>query len=389
VTIDILCKVVDNFGDIGVAWRLARALSELPDPPGIRLVVDDLESFAALCPRVDPSSGYQDAGKIEVVPWRGEPGPAVLESYGDSPPAAVVECFACGRPDWLEDMLFAKEAPSCMIVDLEHLSAEPYARELHLMGSLTRSSKVKKTMFLPGFDEGSGGLVLDRSFKLALERASSEAGRADLRRELAAGLGLPPGAEGAFWIPVFSYERDYGPVVADLAVFAARGGPDPVALAAAGKSQGCFMAAWEAAGRPFPAIALPFLPQEAWDGLLAASDFSIVRGEDSWARAALAGRPFLWQAYPQAERYQMVKVEAFLRRLQRHFRPADFGPIARLYRAFNDRDRDEGATSGDESLLPLLEAYGTFSAGFGSFGASLAGLTGLAADLLTFFRETV
>src|SRR5512145_3134569 len=42
VTIDILCKVVDNYGDIGVAWRLARALSELPDPPALRLVVDDL-----------------------------------------------------------------------------------------------------------------------------------------------------------------------------------------------------------------------------------------------------------------------------------------------------------------------------------------------------------
>jgi hypothetical protein len=416
VTIDILCKVVDNFGDIGVAWRLARALSELPEPPRARLVVDELEAFAALRPSMDPASAYQLLDGIEVVAWRGPLAREALESYRARPARAVVECFACGRPDWLEDMLFAPDAPPSLILDLEHLSAEPYARELHLASSLTRSAKVRKAMFLPGFDEGTGGLVLDRGFAHALERAASEAGRAELRREIAAGLGLQPGAEYAFWVPVFSYERDYGRIVADLAAFAAggpvgaAGGPvgaagGPVdaaggarpaaarrpllALAAAGKSQACFMAAWEASGRPFPAVALPFLPQEAWDRVLAASDFSIVRGEDSWARAALAGRPFLWQAYPQAERYQMVKVEAFLRRLQRHIRPADFGPIARLYRAFNDRDRDESATSGDESLGSVLEAYEAARAGFRSFGASLANLTGLAADLLTFFRESV
>ena len=57
--IDILCRVVDNFGDIGVVYRLARALSELPDPPRLRLVVDGLASFAALDPAIDPSAEYR------------------------------------------------------------------------------------------------------------------------------------------------------------------------------------------------------------------------------------------------------------------------------------------------------------------------------------------
>ena len=45
MTIDILCKVVDNYGDIGLVYRLARALSELEAGPSLRLIVDDLHAF--------------------------------------------------------------------------------------------------------------------------------------------------------------------------------------------------------------------------------------------------------------------------------------------------------------------------------------------------------
>ncbi len=433
MTIDILCKVVDNYGDIGVAWRLARALSEMPDAPGIRLVVDELAAFESINPSIDPGMAYQRAGDTEIIAWGAPLAPEAAASYRARPARALVECFACGRPDWLEDMLFSPLAPSAMIVDLEHLTAESYARELHLAPSLTRSSSVRKAMYMPGFEEGTGGLVIDRDFKRALELASSGPGRTELRRDMlariAAGASAEAGAASAaghsiggaagpdfdpadapdrFWVAVFGYERDYSRIVADLATFAGRGGAvgaagGPVGavpagaaagrpllvLAAAGKSQACFMAAWEALGRPFPAIALPFLPQEDWDRIIAASDFSIVRGEDSWARAALAGRPFLWQAYPQAERYHMVKVEAFLGLLGRFFDPGDFGPVAQAYRAFNDRDRDLPRTAGEDRIGPMLEAYEPAAAGFAALGADLASRTDLASDLLTFFRETV
>ena len=47
----ILCKVVDNFGDIGVAWRMSKRFVELAEkenPKKIEkrnLVVDGLEAF--------------------------------------------------------------------------------------------------------------------------------------------------------------------------------------------------------------------------------------------------------------------------------------------------------------------------------------------------------
>ena len=51
-TCDIFCNVIDNYGDIGVSWRLAR---QLANEFGlyVRLWVDDLASFAKLCPEAD------------------------------------------------------------------------------------------------------------------------------------------------------------------------------------------------------------------------------------------------------------------------------------------------------------------------------------------------
>ena len=41
--IDIFCKVIDNYGDIGVCWRLTRELTDLNK--SVNLYVDDLNAF--------------------------------------------------------------------------------------------------------------------------------------------------------------------------------------------------------------------------------------------------------------------------------------------------------------------------------------------------------
>lgn len=48
-TIDIFCTIIDNFGDIGVCWRLAKQLQQEYQLT-VRLWVDDLASFAKLEP---------------------------------------------------------------------------------------------------------------------------------------------------------------------------------------------------------------------------------------------------------------------------------------------------------------------------------------------------
>ena len=50
---DIFCRVIDNFGDIGVSWRLARQLVAEHNLD-VRLWVDDLNTFCRLCPQASP-----------------------------------------------------------------------------------------------------------------------------------------------------------------------------------------------------------------------------------------------------------------------------------------------------------------------------------------------
>ena len=50
----IFCKVVDNYGDIGICWRLARQLQH-EHGIAVTLWVDDLHSFQRICPDVAPT----------------------------------------------------------------------------------------------------------------------------------------------------------------------------------------------------------------------------------------------------------------------------------------------------------------------------------------------
>ena len=52
------------------------------------------------------------------------------------------------------------------------------------------------------------------------------------------------------------------------------------------------------------------------DHLLWSCNLNFVRGEDSIVRALWAGRPFVWQLYPQDDAAEVGKLEAFLQWLQ-------------------------------------------------------------------------
>jgi uncharacterized repeat protein (TIGR03837 family) len=378
MTIDILCKVVDNFGDIGVAYRLARALSELDESVRLRLIVDDLSAFRALEPDIDPGKTVQSVRGWTVVGGAGAREPFLAER-----PRVVIECFACGRPDWFEEILFdPDDSGERLIVDLEYLTAEDFAVEFHRLPSLTRSAKVRKAMFMPGFASGTGGLIIDRRFRALRDAYRDEKQRPALRRALLDRIGAQGGnrTERAFWVSVFCYERDFSGIVRDLASFHRE---TPVfALVAAGRSAGPFMDAWNRAGKPFPAFSLPFLPQETWDEALPAADFSIVRGEESLSRAALSGRPFLWQAYPLEKGEHLVKVEALLARLRPRIASGDFALMRSSFISFN--------RGGEIALLEILRrsvAPSPLADGFESWSRSLLDLGNLAEKLLTFIRE--
>jgi uncharacterized repeat protein (TIGR03837 family) len=386
--IDILCRVVDNFGDIGVVYRLARALSACQPQPRLRLIVDNLEAFASMAPGLDPRLELQEFRGWTLCAWGSEAAgyPRVVEEFRRRPAQLILECFACGRPDWLDRLLFEEGAGrSALIVNLEYLTAEDYADEFHKLPSLTRSPLVRKVNFMPGFSPRTGGLIIDPDFSRA---------QGSTKKDCAAELALGPGAEASFWVTVFTYERDFSALTRELMAFESRRreeNPDfsILVLAAAGKSQTPFLQAWEAHQRPFAVKALSFLPQEAWDRLLSQSDFSLVRGEDSLSRACLFGRPFAWQAYPQEGRHHLVKVRAFLTKLLPHFNAEDAALLECLFLSLNDRDADSPATQGEDPLGPLLDRWASLAPGFQAFSAELLGNGDLARNLLTFLDEIV
>lgn len=396
MTIDILCKVVDNYGDIGVVYRLARALSQLDPFLTLRLVVDDLFAFSMLEPLVCPRLAVQNVRGWTVVDWKGPDevnGNCYERVYGQASPEVVLECFACGRPDWFEAMLFSPGASSIRtIVNLEYLSAEPFADEFHQMPSLTRSEFVRKHIFMPGFTGNTGGLILDGAFMRLRSDYDNPEEITVKRPLLLTALGCAQAfateeSAKSYWILVFGYERNYSRIVEDIREF---GRTRPVlVLVASGKSGPCFIDAWERAGRPFRIVSMPFLPQETWDEALLSCDFLIVRGEDSMARAALSGKPFLWHAYPQSEKHQMVKVRALLERMRPFFDRADFEPLESAFLAFNDRLADDTEVLGCECITPFLDAGIRIRQGFSSFSKTLIAHGNLAANLMTFIRKVV
>ena len=60
---DIFCKVIDNYGDVGVCWRLAADLAARAQK--VRRWCDDVSALTWLAP--------QGAPGVEVICWTGAP----------------------------------------------------------------------------------------------------------------------------------------------------------------------------------------------------------------------------------------------------------------------------------------------------------------------------
>jgi len=418
--IDIFCRVVDNFGDIGVVYRLVKALSDsfsarrkksvsnlvqndnfsAATDLELRLVLDDRQTMQALSPSIDPDQPLQtldlhtDGVCCWIVSWD-----YPWEELFHHPADAIIETFACNHPDWYEALLYdpGNQQPR-RHVNLEFLTAEPWAREYHLLPSLSPLPQLVKYFFQPGFTSETGGLIIDSGFSKAKARWDSlhkTSEIAEARKELFKRLSLPQPARnvdaqqtkdvfGCTWISVFSYEHDYTAIVSDLCLQK----NTPLALVSPGPGQECFLKAWTKAGSPFPLVTLPFLPQEDWDEVLLASDFSIVRGEESFSRAALSGRPFVWHAYFLVDGFHLPKVEALLERMKPCFSDQQaFDKLRELFLAFNAGEKPEDRLKTVESFAFFLEHLQAFSAGFQTFSEQLLALGDLGDRLLAFLLE--
>ncbi|MCB1996748.1 MAG: elongation factor P maturation arginine rhamnosyltransferase EarP [Burkholderiaceae bacterium] len=255
---DLFCRVIDNFGDIGVCWRLAADLAGRGDT--VRLWVDDASALRWMAPQ--GAQGVQ-VGAFDAA---GEPGAVVVEAFGCDPPAAFVARMAARAdrpPVW---------------VNLEYLSAEAWVERAHGLPS-PQANGLHKWFFFPGFTAATGGLLREPGLLQARERFER-----------------PDGPRRAV---VFSYDT---PALASLAE-AFDGDlwlcPGPAQVLA-----------------PSARVRhLPTTDQPGFDRWLWSADVNIVRGEDSLVRALWAGTPFIWHIYPQHDGVHRVKLDALLDRL--------------------------------------------------------------------------
>jgi uncharacterized repeat protein (TIGR03837 family) len=306
----IFCKVVDNYGDIGICWRLARQLRR-EHGVAVTLWVDDLASFRRICPQVAPDAESQLVDAVAVRHWRArdqayaphEVADIVIEFFGVDIPATYIQAMAERRPRpvWL---------------NLEGLSAEEWVEGCHRLPSMHPRLPLTKHFFFPGFTEKTGGLLRESGLDGARDafQADPRAMAAFLGR-----LGVGASEMAARKVSLFCYP---GAPVAALFNAWEHGAqaltclvPEGVAVQAVEGFLGAQASAGAVARRGALTVrVIPFVSQQDYDKLLWSCELNFVRGEDSFVRAQWAGRPFIWHIYPQDENLHHVKLRAFLQR---------------------------------------------------------------------------
>lgn len=379
---DIFCTVVDNYGDIGVCWRLSRQLAN-EHGLTVRLWVDDLASFRKLCPEVVPTLPVQQQHGVEIRHW-GIPFAEV------TPAPLVIEAFACELPERYV-LAMAEQSHKPVWLNLEYLSAESWVEGCHALPSPHPRLPLVKYFFFPGFTAKTGGLLLEGDL---LARRDAFLADPAVQERYWQSLGVAPRQADEMRVSLFSYEN---PAVQGLlAVWAA--GTTPVT---------CLVPE----GRVLPQISrffgleqlaagdvlqkgklnlhvLPFVEQDEYDKLLWACDCNFVRGEDSCVRAQWAAKPFIWHIYPQHDGVHMQKLHALQELYCKGLRPDMAQAVSALWNVWNAGE--EGESVEPSALVsvwnhfikhqPALQQHGN------DWARQLAG-NNLALNLLDFLRK--
>lgn len=366
--ITVLCKVVDNFGDIGVVWRLCCQLSNQIKKENftskINLIVDDLASFNKICNSVDSNKSFQIVENINIFNWNDEKlcYDEFFKNDGENL-SVILEVFQCGRPSWMEKILFEEKLNrTVQIIMIDYLTAEKYAEDFHCLQSLTRSSKVQKVNFMPGFTNKTGGLIIDSEWEHFCDYKNNKT------------------------LLCFTYDRNWD------------------ALANACKKSNYIEKVLIAPGKGFESLKksfysnfikdsnlkieeLSFMNQNEWDKMLKNCGVLFIRGEESMSRACLSGIPFVWHAYPQSDEYQLIKVRALLERMSVHFSVEDFKIIEKVWILINSAESEVEQEVFEKAILDFFDNAEKLVYGFREFALDLRKNGDLCSNLMTFIKN--
>lgn len=336
---DVFCRVIDNYGDIGVCWRLAAELSARG--ANVRLRVDNAQALTWMAPSGATTATTTNATHTVTDPAR--PGTVSILPYDAPwhphlPPDAVIEAFGCEAPGPYLAALARHDAqqrtlhqPAPVLINLEYLSAESYVLRCHRLPSPIGhgpGAGLTRWFFYPGFTPGTGGLI--RETDLPQRQATFDRTAWRTRH----GLGTVPAdhattAHTNCAISLFCYEP---PALGELLTQCGLNHPPkaphtqptaapwrPRLLITPGRATAAVQALLPGHPPTHPTTVPIYLPprtQPQFDEMLWACDLNLVRGEDSLTRALWAGQPFVWHIYPQHDNAHHAKLHAFLDWLQ-------------------------------------------------------------------------
>lgn len=300
----VFVRVIDNYGDAGVGWRLSCLLAEYLHMH-VRLWIDDTDALNKLVPAPEKQA------RITIEAWQGD---AMMQQQlsAAADPVLVIETFGCELPPQvLERMRQCRP----LWLNWEYLTAEDWAVGLHAMSSL-QPNGLEKYFWFMGIDADSGGLLREPDYLAEREKFRQQP---KLQHAFRQEYGLPLQHTGQLWL-VFAYTS--GQWAQWMAMW--QQADTPVTLWLAG---GQVIESLRAAKLIAPEelqqegdicelgnvtlVRIPFVPQAAFDRLLWLADAAIVRGEDSFVRALWAGLPFFWHIYRQDDDVHLQKLHSF------------------------------------------------------------------------------
>jgi uncharacterized repeat protein (TIGR03837 family) len=387
----IFCSIIDNFGDIGVCWRLARQLAN-EHQRDVELWVDDwsaLSGFlAAQIPGINNAPVFPEQQAITAAgvrirhwhkPWQALPVTDQHIAGAD----VIIEAFGCELPASVKQAMRHVNTP-VLWLNLEYLSAEAWVKECHgLPSPQNLSPLVKKFFFFPGFEQGTGGLLREATMISQHEQWQQE--QQVLRQRLLQKAGLSEFLQAdVLLVSLFSYDT---PALASWLNALQEQTQKVVCFVPEGKSLAavarCFSRDRLVPGEiarlgALTVVAMPFGSQTDYDQLLSLCDFNVVRGEDSFVRAQWAARPMLWHIYPQDDGVHLQKLEAFERLYLDGLNP----DAAKAWQAFsNGWNQGEDCHEVWHHLRPQLSSLQSHAR---KWQKKLAAMPDLSANLVNF-----
>ena len=350
-TLDIFCEIIDNYGDIGVVYRTAKELQKIFPKSKIRAFLNKLDEFKKINSQVlDLPSQNIDGIEYITFDYLRDNANELLTAQ------VIIEAFGCQIPEEYIEIAYDN---SELLINLEYLSAEDWIEDFHLQSSPLGRGKLKKVFFMPGFTEKSGGVIADSNYLERIQRVLENKEFYEKKY-----LSDIEDRENKIIGTLFSYEKNFTPLLEDLKKL----DKDVVILAMGEKTQDSLRKILKnfsiedfRNSLKYGKIEirfLNFLNQEEYEELINIVDFNFVRGEDSFIRAVLTGKPYMWHIYCQEEYAHMDKIEGFLdkyRKVIENFSDEDFLlNMEKFFKDYNFR-KENSLELGKESYLYFFE----------------------------------